>query len=302
MKKLPVCDSLLDGKKELNTWEFCAPAFIASTFFGTLICKDSDLIFKEFDESSVRSGTLTFVSYKGECFAITCKHVVDALEKKQAAWKEEQREKYQNEPDFDGYQLFTPIGNNQYHFNYNLTPVPVREDGAQPDVAIARVNRQSITRLGRRQITLAKKNSLPETGIASGYPEEQRIIRQGNNINTFSPKFTTCVATLQITGKGDVLVQDTIANHNGLDVLSGMSGGPIIWSDSKRFGLAGIVREGLDIQPKQGQLMVENGIWIHGERITTELFDEWLNTTPAITELKDETKSLCIPESVKKSV
>ncbi|WP_152985469.1 hypothetical protein [Pseudomonas taeanensis] len=299
MKKLPVCDSLFDEKKELNTWQFCAPVFIASTFFGTLICRDSDLVFKEFSESSVRSGTLTFVSYKGQCFAITCKHVADALENKQAEWKNEQCEKYQNEPAIDGYQFFTPIENSQYHFNYKLTPAPANEDGTQPDIAIARVNHHSITRLGRKPIILTKKESLPGTGIASGYPEEQRAIRQGNNVNTFAPKFTACIATLQVTGKGEILVQDTIADHKGLDVLSGMSGGPIIWSNGTKFGLAGIVREGLDIQPKHGQLMVENGIWIHGERITPELFDRWLNAVPALIELKDETKSLYIPTGMR---
>jgi hypothetical protein len=139
MKKLPVCDSLFDQKKELVAWQFCAPIFIASAFFGTLVSKESDLIFEGFTESSVRSGTLTFISYKGEFFAATCKHVVETLERKQAAWKSEQREKHQIEPSFDGYLLFTPIDNNQYHFNYKLTLAPVCEDGSQPDIAIARV-------------------------------------------------------------------------------------------------------------------------------------------------------------------
>jgi hypothetical protein len=103
---------------------------------------------------------------------------------------------------------------------------------------------------------------------------------------------------MQTTAKGDILIQDTIDDHNGLDVLSGMSGGPIIWSDSTRFGLAGIVREGLDIQPKQGQLMVENGIWIYGERIAVALFEKWLESVPPLMELKDETKSLYIPNGM----
>jgi hypothetical protein len=45
--------------------------------------------------------------------------------------------------------------------------------------------------------------------------------------------------------------------------------------------------------------MVDNGIWIHGERITTELFDAWLSTTPALMELKDETKSILIPAGMR---
>ena len=299
MKKLLVCDSLIDANKKINIWRFCAHAFIASTFFGTLICKDSDLVFAEFDHDSVRSGTLTFVSYKGEFFAITCKHVLDALEKKQTSWKNEQIEKYGHDPVFEGYHLFTPIGKNQYHFNYKLTPVPVRDDGSQPDIAIARVKYHSIDRLGRKSIPLSKKDILPETGIVSGYPEQQRVIYQGKNINTLSPKFTSCIATLQITAKGDILVQDTIDDHKGLNVLSGMSGGPIVWSDGDEFGLAGIAREALDVQPKEGQLMVENGICIHGERITTELFDIWLKSIAPLNELKDESKCLYVPSGMR---
>lgn len=299
MKKLQVCDILFDGKNEINTWQFCAPAFIASTFLGTAICKDTDLIFDDFDESSVRSGTLTFVAYKGELFAITCKHVLDALEKKQSRWKREQLDKYGFESPIDGFHLFTPIDNNQFHFNYKLTSAPSREDGSQPDVAIARIKLSSITRLGRKPIIFAQKDLLPETGIASGYPEQQRVIRQGNNFNTFFPKFSTCIATMQMTAKGDILIQDTIEDHKGLDNLSGMSGGPIIWTNEERFGLAGIVKEGLDIQPKEGQLMTDNGIWIHGERITTEQFEFWLKSIPPLTELNDETKSLHIPTGMR---
>lgn len=169
------------------------------------------------------------------------------------------------------------------------------EDGGYPDVAIARVKRESISRLGRKPIVLAKKNELPKTGIASGYPEEQRVVKQGEKVSMFSPKFSACIASMQTTAKGDILIQDTIEDNQGLDVLSGMSGGPIIWSDRNRFGLAGIVREGFDIQPKQGTLMVENGIWIQGERITVELFEKWLEIVPPLMQLKDESKSLYTP-------
>lgn len=299
VKKLQVCDSLFDTNMEFNTWQFCAPAFISSASFGTFISNDIELVFDKFDKNSVRSGTLTFVSYKDEFFAITCRHVLKALENKQADWKKEQFEKYGHEPPIEGYHLFTPIDNYQYHFNYKLSSVPGREDGSQPDIAIARVNHDSIRRLGREPLVLSPKDTLPETGIASGYPEHQRVIRQGKKISTFAPKFTSCLASMQLTARGDILLQDTIEDHKGLDVLSGMSGGPIIWSESERFGLAGIVREGLDIQPKEGQLMVEKKIWIYGERITTDLFDIWMKSIPKLTKLKDETKCLYIPTEMR---
>jgi len=260
MKKLTVCNDLLNNKKEIVTWKYCAPAFIASTFVGTVIADEEKLIFKNYDKDSVRSGTLTFMSFKGEVFAITSNHVIESLEKKQSAWKLEQLEKYGYEPPMEGLELFIPIENNQYHFNYKFTSVPGDYDGIQPDIAIARVNLHSIKRLGREPIMLCEKINIPETGIASGYPEEQRDIREGENLNTFSPKFVTCTASLQVTGNGELLLQDPIESHNGVDNLSGMSGGPIIWSDEKNFGIAGVVKKGLDIQPKEGQIVTENGI------------------------------------------
>lgn len=298
MKQLAVCEGLLDQNKKIDTGRYCAPVFIASSFFGTLLANDEELVPKKFDKNSVRNGTLTFVSYKGEYFALTCNHVLEALEKRQNAWKKEQLEKFDFEPPIDGVELFTPIGEFQHHFNYKLIPVPQSEFGEQPDVAIARVKLDYIKRLGRKAIVFANKKSLPETGIASGYPEEQRSIRQGKSLHTFSPKHVECIATLQVTAKGGLLLQDPVEDHGALDVLSGMSGGPIIWSDAKRFGLAGIVMEGLDIQPKEGQLVEEPGIWIHGERLTKELFDKWIQVIPPLQELENKTKTLSVPDDV----
>ena len=154
MKKLPVSDKLLNAKKEIVTHQYCVPVFIASSFFGTFICDESNLIPEEFDEKSVRSGTLTFISYKNEYFAITCNHVLDALETRRSAWRKEQKEKYDSEPPIEGYQLFTPIDNNQYHFNYKLTSANKQNDDSQPDIAIARVNMHSIKRLKRKPVVL----------------------------------------------------------------------------------------------------------------------------------------------------
>jgi hypothetical protein len=299
MKKLVVADGLLDINKTIDAWKYCAPVFIANSFFGTFLTKVEDLAPEKIDKSSVRSGTLTFISYKGEYFALTCNHVLEALVKRQKAWKAAECEKYGDEPPMEGFELFTPKEQSQHHFNYKLVPVPLDGFGEQPDIAIARINCNYIKKLGREAIVFSKKNKLPETGIASGYPEEQRVIRNGKNLSTFSPKYVACLATLQVTAKGGVLLQDSIIEHNDIDVLSGMSGGPIIWSDDKKFGLAGIIVEGLDVQPKEGQLVDEPGIWIHGERITTELFDVWVKSIPPLNELKNKTQTLSVPESMK---
>jgi hypothetical protein len=294
-KTLPVCDDLLNEKKELKTHSYCAPIFIASTFSGTLWVKDEHLAPEKINDNTLRSGTITFIRYKGNCYALTCKHVIESLEKRQQEWKDEQLEKYKFTPPMEGIGLYTPVENNQYHFNYKFTKI----DDPDIDLAIARINPSSFKRLGRSAITLAKKVKLPETGIASGYPEEQRVIKTGKHTNTFSPKFVVCIATLQESMNGNLYIQDSITDHGNVDVLSGMSGGPLIWSDLKHYGIAGIIKSGYDIQPKTDGLTSEDSIFIHAERISPELFEKWLEKVPAAEQLKDETKSLYIPETMR---
>ncbi|MFC1502809.1 trypsin-like peptidase domain-containing protein [Pseudomonadota bacterium] len=295
-KKLPICDELLDEHKKLLTHFYCAPIFIASTFSGTFWVKEEHLAPEKIDENTTRSGTVTFIKYKGELYALTCKHVIDALKNKQREWKEEQEQKFNFTPPEEGIGFYTPIDNNQYHFNYEFTIVPVDDNGVQPDLAIARVELYSIERLKRKPLIFTGKSKLPETGIASGYPEEQRIMKQGEKLNTFSPKIVTCTATLNESMAGNIYIEDSIDSHNDVDVLSGMSGGPLIWSSHDKFGLAGIVKSGYDIQPKEGGLILNNCIVVHGERITPKLLDNWLKSIPSLNLLEDKSKSLFIPE------
>ncbi len=290
----------MNERHEVQTQKYCVPIFIASIFSGTYWEKEENLAPEKIDEDTLRSGTVTFISYKGEFYALTCKHVVEVLEKKQREWKEEQKRKFDFEPPLDGLGFYTPIDNNQYHLNYKFTIIGQDGDSQQPDVAIARIHHTSISRLNRTPIRLTAKKLYPETGIASGYPEEQRIIKPSERISTFCPKFVACVASLRETMNGNIYIQDTITTHNDVDVLSGMSGGPIIWSSKDRFGLVGIVKEGYDIQPKEDGLTIENSILIHGEKITPKLLEQWLKEVPEIQELKDESKSLFIPEAMRK--
>ena len=68
-----------------------------------------------------------------------------------------------------------------------------------------------------------------------------------------------------------------------------MSGGPVVWSDSKKYGLLGIVKEGVPIQPAKDGLFKENGILIHIEHLTTNKLDEWLKYLPKDSKVQDKT-------------
>ena len=59
-------------------------------------------------------------------------------------------------------------------------------------------------------------------------------------------------------------------------------GGPIIWSGHESWGVAGIVKEGRDIKPKEGedQIIDKDCIWIDGEPITRDNLIDWLESIP----------------------
>lgn len=293
-KKLVFCDDIKKGEKYVAS-DYCAPIFIANSSFGVSISKDIDLVFEEITEDSVRSGTLTFISYKGQALALTCGHVVAALRKKREESRRAMLEKYGEDFNQVSLHFYTPIGLDQFHFNYELTPVPIDPDGTETDLAIARIDRSVITRLGRTPLIFTDKKNLPKSGLAGGYPEQQRTITNQGLLGTLSPKFVACIAELQITGNGDLMLQDEIAESNGVDNLSGMSGGPILWSDSKRYGLAGIVYEGLDIQGGKERLVPGSGILIRGVQLTSKKLDKWLLGIPHSSRVEDQSKRLHVP-------
>lgn len=293
-KKLIVCDQLFNKDGSYITSKYCASIFITSTYFGAFLENTDNLIFDKHDKTSVRSGTVTFIEHNDELYAVTCKHVIDSLEKRQALSREKSIEECGFASPEDGIGLFTLKGKTHFHLNYYFTIVPLNSNGEQPDVAIARIKHNSMTRLGREAILLSNRIKLPETGVASGYPEPQRAVKVGRKINKLTPKFTTCIATIQLSNSGKLYLDDAIDNHNNVDSLSGMSGGPILWSDDNNFGLAGIIYEGNDIQPIKGGFDNSNRIFVKGERVTIEIFENWIKAIPPIFEIKDQTKYLII--------
>ncbi len=288
MEKLVVHRDLLNKNNKLTTDNFCAPIFIASQFLGMALAKEKDLISTDPEKyPTIRNGTMTFVAYRNEYFAVTCRHVEEFLTTEQNRWKQQQETT--EDPLFVGYQLFIPLGNRYIHFNYKLTSLPTE----LPDIAIARIEPSFLKKVNRKAITLFSKGVLPKSGIATGYPEYQRVIKQNNNIDLFSPKCVSCYGAMELTALGRLCINGIIDDHQGLDNLSGMSGGPIIWSTKDYFGLAGILYKGWDVQPEAGKLVAGGSLSILGELITPALFQTWLtNFIPPLKKLHDDSKMI----------
>ncbi|GIU34589.1 hypothetical protein TUM4637_30620 [Shewanella hafniensis] len=298
--KLPSFSNTSEDASDILTDVYCAPIFICSTYSGGLNVRPEDLIIEgDFNQNSQRSGTLTFIRYKGQCFAITCKHVVESLEKREEVAKQ----RYQGlggdgqlpEQDMTGF--YTPILNTRHHCNYRFYAVPQPENG-EIDLAITRVDESYIKKLGRKPIILTEKKKIPEIGIASGFSEEQRLLQKYGFMYQFTSKFVRCIATIRTTSGGELFLYDEISEHNGVNNLSGMSGGPVMWLEYKNFGLLGIVKQGYDIKPSPGGFNDSNTIYIRIEKITPKLIEEWSKHLPESSKIPDMTIELYAPQVV----
>ncbi len=72
----------LEGdNQQVDTSRFCIPIYIAGGF-GISLEKEADFFPAESDQPKIRSGTLTFIKRDGQVYGITCRHVVEALERR----------------------------------------------------------------------------------------------------------------------------------------------------------------------------------------------------------------------------
>ncbi len=59
--------------------------------------------------------------------------------------------------------------------------------------------------------------------------------------------------------------------------LSGLSGGPVFWSDGNQLGLLGFVKEALDVEPRPGEESIYSGPRVNFiiQHATYEIFSAW---------------------------
>jgi len=183
------------------------------------------------------------------------------------------------------------IDKQQHHVRGNFYKVPAEYGVPAPDIAIARLPSEFLLEIGRKCI---KINSWPDeyilqdpylTGVACGYPEMNRTSNETDvsGINTLGKRFVSLVARFDSFSKERVRIIDQITETNGVNVLSGMSGGPLFWNTEKIWGLAGIIKEGGDLNPN---IQTEdNGanaarINIVAEPLPPEKFACWVKQLP----------------------
>jgi len=298
--RLLISESLRDGD-DINTYRFCAPIFIThpgGIFFSTLY-DDYNLL--QESKKNIKNATVTFLQYENEYFAVTCKHVLDILLKEREDLTGSARTRGELKKELINFII--PKDDNHFHLNYEFTAVPLNVDGSQPDIAIARIELSFIQKIGREPIKIYNLFKDFSTGIASGYPEEQRKIFPKENANWFAPLFITCLAKLKQTAKGELVVESTIEPQNPqVDNLRRMSRRPIIWTDGKSYGFTGITKKGLPIHPPEDGINTNQRILIRGEKITKNYFSDWLKCIPPMKKTYDLSKKFQRKQNINISI
>lgn len=284
-------DELFDDRGAPVVHRYCCPIFIGSFSFGAFLEPPERVLVQDGEElPRLRSGTLTFIRHNGEIYGITCAHVINALDKSIAEDKRRLASSCGVEipyPPEVWNRLFFPAGNKHFDINVRFEHAP----DSNVDLAAGWVPSDIFSAIGRQAIDVGSDRELPEQwpddagGLASGYPEANRRI-----YGRIKPDDTLAIANVTLRAAiekpagtkirmfGALRPEDT----RDVDVLSGMSGGPILVTCGDRWGLAGIISGGYDLNSfaKSGNqgFFDTPAINIEGEALSLPELRAWLDS------------------------
>jgi hypothetical protein len=215
------------------------------------------------------TGTVTFVRFDGRTYAVTALHVIQAFRS--------QAERQGRAPE----SYFLPAGRGVL-ISPPFVAAPENFPLPAPDVALREIDAGLPAYIGKEAIELR-----PETrpvypvayAAAIGFPTAAKSNRAGPLGNRLAMPCVHAVAE----GVGapecahQVQFYSEIASTPDVGSLSGMSGGPAFWSDGKKLGLLGFVKEALDVEPRPGEETIYAGPRVNFivQHATYETFAAW---------------------------
>lgn len=284
-------DDLFDGESKPIVHRYCCPILIAGANFAAFIEPAEHVLVQRGKElPRLRSGTLTFVLHEGEVYGLTCAHVVDALEQSIVDAKSQLESACGGEvpyPPEVWNRFFFPADDKHLDLNVKFE----RASDPNIDIAASWIPPDIFSEIGRRAIDINPGRELPEQwpadagALACGYPEVNRRIhtRLGPD-DTIAFANVTLRSDIEKPSGGRIRMFGSLDPKEAteVDVLSGMSGGPIVVTCGDRWGLAGIVSGGADLnsyaKPGSQGFFDSPAINIEGEALTLPHFRTWLDS------------------------
>src|SRR5262249_37299479 len=191
------------------------------------------------------TATVTFVAIDGRTYAVTAWHVIDIFST--AASSEG--------VDPEGY--FLPVEPGIFIGPPFIRP-PKPWTAPRPDIALRPIDAKLIARLGKKafDLTAQPDPAFPVPyALAVGHPTFSKTVHpepQGARLAM------QCVREVA-EGVGFHAESDQaqflseIEEQPTTESLSGLSGGPVFWSDGNSSGLLGFIKQAMDLRPKEGE-------------------------------------------------
>ncbi len=211
------------------------------------------------------NATMTLLSYGSKVYGITCWHVVDALQRR-------------NAQDPSQWMLATVVNGIVCICDRFIRPSAVFPSTNQPDLVIRQLHPNYPARIGKQPICLDGACEPPwdriRHGMAVGFPgaTKEPVDRDGCR--------GVAVTCVRLVAEGQVHPGECFHLHSELNAapdvqeFGGMSGGPVFWSTENEHGLLGIMYEA---ERRSNHDDCAPRIWIVAESVTVDRFTGWVD-------------------------
>jgi len=224
----------------------------------------------EFDKSKIdRNGTITFLQYKNRTYGVTCKHVVDTLRKRNEKLNEREH-----------FIFVTIVKKVVFHLDRSDKFFFSVFGGKAGDIAFCELPANFLNAIEKTPINIESCFNPPDIthAFAFGFPEE-KVVREdveGGHRWVMPCCFAAAKSSSvpeDIKKSGKMFLYSELDNTPDIDDLSGMSGGPVYWSDENRYGILGITCEAFPLAPNSESIGDKYKICLKVEMITKSIFD-----------------------------
>ena len=259
-----------------NTKKHCAALFWAWSF--------GKMYFRNKDEDYIeKQGTLTFIEYKDNCYAITNRHVIEPEEDDN--WKELLKVK----------SLMVSLDK---HMFFGIHPIflsprtseltPLYPPHFPKDIAIFpfSTNRPKLEQANKAPVPLPDtlpKIQCDDLVLVVGFPGGERKIISGK---TYGHRLAHIIGTVVSITENSIQIFDQNPKRDKDISIGGMSRGPIFKFDYNTgdYVFAGIIHQGDGNKRRNamGQEEIRDNIWIFGYPLDGERLEEMLNSNYAL--------------------
>ena len=221
---------------------------------------------------SSETATVTFIELNNRCYAVTARHVIETFDKLANAEGKM----------YEGYMCLQSAGAG---IGGPFVTPPGTLTEPKPDIAICPVEEVLCSRLGKEPFKILKRfdASWPvHYAVAVGFPTEQKYDTEDELGRTqlTMPCIQAVAESVNSHGSGDqIQFYSELEKKIEIECLSGMSGGPVFWSDGERYGLLGFVKEALDTPAGETLGISGNESRVHFlcQRVDFSVLTRWTN-------------------------